>query len=176
LLIRESQKFPTFRIAVVKEGIARVTSQYDPRGSQTEKTYFGVDDRPTIPKGGIGATEQFSHRDEGATPSALSYFDERDNIIPVEVEVEQIVPNSVAQQIGLSPTDRLLSYADEELHSIQQFIYLTRQPGETLHKLVYLRAEETYTVEIPPVASARQFIVSASVRVTSPVSPGSEGR
>lgn len=131
-------------------GIACVTWRYNERGNKLEEALFGVDGKPTIPRNDFAATQRFSYTDDGDTLIAATYLDERGEMIPIEVEVQAIVPNSVATKAGLMPGDRLLSYASVEIQSTQQFIYLVGRPAETPRTIVYRRGENVLTVDIPP--------------------------
>ena len=96
---------------------------------------------------------------------AVTYFDEHDNIIPVEVEVTGIVADSTAAHIGLAPGDRLRSYAGEKLRSTHQLIALVGKPGVGTRKLVYGRGQKTVTVEVP---SGRIGVNIQNVRAAMP--------
>jgi PDZ domain len=148
--------------ATGKDGVGRMTMAYDERGNEVESEYFSVDDQgrdvvatlrdadgQVVLIDDIGDKVKYSYAD-GDQPIAVTYLDEHDKIIPVEVEVNEIVADSVAARLGLAPGDRLLSYAGEKLRSIQQLIFLTGKAGADARKLVYRRGKKTVTIDVPP--------------------------
>jgi PDZ domain len=163
-----------------KDGYARWTAVYDERGNQVETAYFGVDGKPisdagrgatslvekdakgrivskivhdaeghAVPIDGIGKKAQYSYAD-GDQPISVIYLDERNKVIPVEVEVKDIIADSTAAKVGLQLGDRLLSYAGQKMNSVQQLIALVGKPGADARKLVYRRGQNTVTVEVSP--------------------------
>ena len=57
----------------------------------------------------IGAKAKYSYA-KGNQPIAVTYFDDRGKLIPVEVNVEEVAANSTASKIGLQANDRLIAY------------------------------------------------------------------
>jgi C-terminal processing protease CtpA/Prc len=157
-----------------KEGYMRIAVRYDEHGNILEKVFFGLDGKPIIdigaePIDGIGAKARYSYAD-GNQPVSVVYLDEHDRVIPVEVEVNEIVADSTAARVGLLPGDRLLSYAGEKLRSAEQLIFLTGKAGAGPRKLTYRRGKNSFTVEVPP---GRLGVVVSNVRAafsaTAPV-------
>jgi hypothetical protein len=146
-----------------KNAAPRQRVKRDARGRVVSRVDFDAEGRIVLIDG-IGAEARYSYTD-GDVPIAVTYFDARGKVIPVEVEVDEIVPDSTAARIGMQPGDRLLAYAGQKLRSLQQLIYLVGKPGEGGRKLTFRRAGNITTIEVPP---GRLGVVISNVRALPP--------
>lgn len=97
---------------------------------------------------GIGDSAKYRYAN-GDQPIGILYFDERGGIIPIEVEVQEVVGGSTAAKIGLLPGDRLLAYGAVTLCSIHQLVHLTSASDGKPKKLTYRRGKSVFTSLVP---------------------------
>jgi S1-C subfamily serine protease len=96
------------------------------------------------------------------------YLDERDQAIPVEVEVTKIAPHSTAARIKLKAGDRLLSYDGELLRSTDQLLALIGKGGPGIEQLTYRRGQMTFSAQVRP---GRLGVFLANARAGTPGPP-----
>ena len=114
---------------------------------------------------GIGAKTRYAYT-EGDHPISVTYLDEHDKVIPVEVEVREVVSDGWAEKTGLQRGDRLLAYDGEKLHSKEQLVFLTgRERDGKARKVTWRRAEKTYVAEAP---AGRLGVLASNVRAAPP--------
>jgi CTP:molybdopterin cytidylyltransferase MocA len=146
-----------------KSDFARMTRHYDERGNVVEMAAFDAEDHPVLIDD-IGAKVLYSYEDSGRRISVV-YLDEHGQVVPVEVEVTGILPDSTAMRIGLKPGDRLLSYDGELIHGMDQFIAVVGEARPGLKTLIYRRGDTTASVQVPP---GRLGVDIANVRAAPP--------
>jgi len=129
-------------------GAARLARSYDEHGNIVEAAYFDANGKSMLVDG-IGSRVRYAY-DDANEVNRVTYLDERDRIIPVEVEVREIAQGSVAEQIDVMPGDRLLTYAGETLTCIEQLIVMTAQPGTGPRELTFRHGTTIASRQVPP--------------------------
>jgi YD repeat-containing protein len=134
-----------------KDGYARLTYAYDARGNVIEEIDQGIDGNliliglvPNVP-----AHFKFDY-DARDRLVRTTYFDGNDHEVGVEIVISRVDTGLPAEQIGLQPDDRLLSYSGQRLTSAQQLAALVSDSTlGNVRTLVLRRAGRVLAVKVP---------------------------
>jgi opacity protein-like surface antigen len=162
-----------------KDGFAERRQAFDARGNMIERTYFGVDGKPTrFGNGGYAKVVwAYNARDEVTEESYfgvdgkpahdsgcvritytyddlghetdVTYWDTLNKSIPVEVTIGSVFAGQVGARAGLLVGDRVLTYAGQRVTSIKRFEELTSSPITGFYELTVRRGSEILKFTVP---------------------------
>lgn len=98
-------------------------------------------------------------------------FFSRGEPIVDQVIIYQIAPASPAEQAGLQPQDRVLSFNGEKIDSVQKLQELIAANLGKTSEIVYLRGEQQFTTSLTPRANPPQGQGAVGIVLDNPTRP-----
>jgi hypothetical protein len=128
-------------------GYAKVVWAYDARDEISQESYFGVDGEPAHDSGCVRITYTY---DDLGHETGVTYWDEQNKSIPVEVAIGSVLAGQVGARAGLLVGDRVLTYAGQKVTSVKRFEELIFSPNTTgFNELTVRRGAEIAKFTVP---------------------------